>query len=80
MKTFAAGAGFVLILLMAQVVGAGVFMVLGPLALEIQDEELQIVALGVVGAAAIVAALAFMSGSLRAVVASLQSQPRQRGG
>lgn len=80
MKTLGAGALLVLLLLMANVVAAGVFQVLGPLALEIRDEELQILALCLVGCAAIGAALAFMSGSLRAVVASLQSQPRQRGG
>lgn len=80
MKSLLAGIVLLLLLLMANVVGAGVFMVLAPLAQAISDEDLQLVVLGLVGAAAIGAALCFLLGSLRAVVASLQSSPRQRGG
>lgn len=80
MKKILAGGGLLLILVMANVVAAGVFQVLGPIALEIQDEDLRTCAFGAVCGAAIGSALAFLSGSVRAMVEQLQCRAGRRGG
>lgn len=65
MKTFAAGAVLVLVLILANVVAAGVLAVLGPLALELEGEAARVSAVVLVGLLAVACALAFLRGALR---------------
>jgi len=80
MKSLAAGAGFLAVLMLANVVAAGVFAVLGPLVLELADGDWQVVAMVLVMLLAIGCALAFLKGCLRFVVDHLQCRSSRRGG
>lgn len=91
MKTFSAGAAFVAILVLANVVAAGVFAVLGPLATELADETAQIATMALVGVLAVACALLFIKGALFYAAArsfaahpdpnkGLKSNPAGRGG
>lgn len=80
MKTAAAGALLLALFALAQVVAAGVFAVLGPLALELEDELSQFIGLAVVGGLSVACALAFLKGSLRVATDQLQCRTGRRGG
>lgn len=64
MKTFTAGAVFLLTLMLANVVAAGVFAVLGPLALELKDDAAGVIAVALIGLVSIGCALLFLKGAL----------------
>ena len=84
MKTFAAGAVVVVLLMLANVVAAGVFTVLGPLVLELQDEWSRVVAVALIGVVAVVCALVFLRGALFLALENpfkgLKSAAGRRGG
>lgn len=68
MRQLGAGALVLGALMMANVVAAGVMQLLGPLALEAQDETAQVVLVSIAGLLAIAAALLFLKGCLRALI------------
>lgn len=80
MKTAIAGAAFLAVLMLAHVVAAGVVAVLGPIALELEDEGAQLAAVAVVAVLALGCGLAFLKGCLRFLIDQLQSPPARRGG
>lgn len=79
-RDLAAGAVFLSALIAANIVAAGVFAVLGPLALEIDDELYQLLVLMLVGAMAVLCALVFLKGCVRVLVDQLQCRAGRRGG
>jgi hypothetical protein len=79
-RAAATGAFLVGILVLAQVVAAGVYAVLGPLALEAEEGPAQIAGLVLVSALAVSCALAFLKGSLRLATDQLQCRTGRRGG
>lgn len=80
MRSACAGAAFLALLAMANVVGAGVFAVLGPIALEIEEPGLQTGAMVLVMVLSAGAAFLFLKGSLREIIDHLQCQRGRRGG
>lgn len=91
MKTFLAGAAFLLVLILANVVAAGVFSLLGPIAADFDDGLAWVLALALVGLLAVACSLLFLRGVLFCVVErfsavradpkkGLQFDPGQRGG
>jgi len=85
MKNLGEGAALVLILVLANVVAGGVFALLGPLALEIADEGMQVAATVLVGVIAVACALVFLRGAVVSFVLAnpnkgLESPPGRRGG
>lgn len=80
MKNALAVAVFILAMVLAQVVGVGVITVLGPLALEIDEPTVQLVAVAVASLLGLVCALIFLKGCLRLLIDQLQSPPARRGG
>ena len=74
MRQLAFGALMVAIFSLANVVAAGVFLVLGPLVPAlVQDEADQIVPLAIIGTIAVFCAVVFLNGCLRSMVEQLQS-------
>lgn len=75
MKTFAAGAAVLSLFILANVVAAGVFHVLGPLVP--QGDDLVVVAgMLLVGAIAVACAVLFFLGALRHLPPSVTRRPR----
>ncbi len=64
MRSFGTGALFVLILMLANVVAAGVFAVLGPIALELADEEARVLAMVIIGLLSVLCAVLFLRGAV----------------
>lgn len=74
MRQIVFGAVLIAIFALANVVAAGVFLVLGPLVPAfVQDESDQIVPLAIVGTIAVFCAVVFLNGCLRSMVEQLQS-------
>lgn len=80
MKTFLAGAAFLLVLIIANVVAAGVFSVLGPIAAELDDGLARVLALALVGLLGVACALLFLRGVLFMVAerfSAVQADPKK---
>lgn len=91
MKTALAGAAFLLVLIIANVVAAGVFFVLGPLAADLDDGVARVLGLALVGLGGVACALLFLRGALFCIaerLSAVRSNPHkglestegQRGG
>lgn len=78
MKTLGAGAAFLALFFLANVVAAGVMAVLMPYAMQLEDGD--VFAGIVVGLVAIASALAFLRGATFYLVALLRVQPHPNKG
>lgn len=83
MKNLAAGVAFLGAIVAANVVAAGVLLVLGELARESLPEDYELAGIGVAAVLAVASALIFLRGALRVaidVLSFLESKPARRGG
>lgn len=74
MRNLLQGLLFLLVLMLANVVGAGVFMVLGPIVKRL-DEAAQVAATAIVGFIAVSCAIVFITGGVRMVVFAYSRWP-----
>jgi len=80
MKTVLAGATMVALLILTNVVAAGVLLVLAPHVLALDDGPLKLCVIIGLGVLAVSCAIVFLKGCLREITDHLQYPPGRRGG